>query len=106
MRLSNKIGAIAYDTLDAMNCAIASLRERCGEFFFDDVCSDRANPDIVIQATLVYCEPAVNYYQSMRTIDFTRVSPRQAFTHCLTAIFPDYTEEQVEALGRRLKRQF
>lgn len=106
MKLSTKTGAIAYDTLEAMNNAIASLKDKCGDFYFDDICFEPLDFDYVAEATLVYSENAVNYYQPMRHFNFELTSAADTFMAALKVMLPDYTDEQVTALAARLKRQF
>lgn len=106
MRLSKKKGAVAYDTLEAMNTAIGSLKDKCGFFYFDDICFEPCDFDHVAEATLVYSEREVNYYQPMKHFHFALTSANDAFLAALKVMLPDYTDEQVTALAARLKRQF
>lgn len=106
MRLTKKTGAIPYETLEAMNAAVGSLKDLCGFFYFDDVCFEPPHFDRVAQASLIYSEADVNYYQTWRTFNFEIISPAQAFEACLEAMLPERTDAEREALARRLKRQF
>lgn len=106
MTLSTETGAIAYTTLEAMNNAIASLKDKCGFYYFDDIVFKPNDFDYVIEATLVYSEADVNFYLPMRQIYFTRISADKAFRSCLRAMLPNSTMAQIEHLAARLKRQF
>lgn len=106
MRLSKQKGAIPYATLEAMNNAVTSLKDKCGYFYFDDICFQPSHFDNVAEASLIYSEKEVNYYQCMRTFNFEIISAADAFISCLEAMLPTYTGEQISALAARLKRQF
>lgn len=106
MKLSKKTEAIPYTTLEAMNNAVTSLKDKCGYFYFDDICFQPHDFDYVAEASLVYSEAEVNYYQPMRRFNFEIISAADAFTACLEVMLPEYTGEQISTLAARLKRQF
>ncbi len=106
MRLSKKRGAIPEPILEAMNEAIGSLKDKCGNYYFDDLCFQTSACTHIVEAALVYSENEVNYYQIVKHFHFELTSADEAFTACLRTMLPDYTDEQISALAARLKRQF